>query len=180
MAYQSWSVVFGEQPSAAKWNILGTNDDHFYGFLGDNETWQSWSPTLTNVTIGNGTVTAKYIQIGKTIFFHLMISAGSTTSSSNTPRFSLPTGANSVTYYIESAGSSNNALINATGWLLNASTSAFPVFSRLYGADVLELTIGITNSTYLSSTGIDMDASAVPFQFGNGDKIYVDGFYEAA
>ena len=25
MAYQEWSVVYGEQPTAAKWNILGTN-----------------------------------------------------------------------------------------------------------------------------------------------------------
>lgn len=29
MAYASWSVAFGEQPSAAKWNILGTNDASF-------------------------------------------------------------------------------------------------------------------------------------------------------
>ena len=29
MAYQAWSVVFGEQPSASKWNILGTNDAGF-------------------------------------------------------------------------------------------------------------------------------------------------------
>lgn len=29
MSYQSWSVVFGEQPSAAKWNILGQNDASF-------------------------------------------------------------------------------------------------------------------------------------------------------
>lgn len=29
MAYQSWSVVFGEQPSASKWGILGTNDASF-------------------------------------------------------------------------------------------------------------------------------------------------------
>ncbi len=29
MAYASWSVVFGEQPSASKWNILGTNDASF-------------------------------------------------------------------------------------------------------------------------------------------------------
>lgn len=28
-AYNSWSVVFGEQPSAAKWNILGANDAAF-------------------------------------------------------------------------------------------------------------------------------------------------------
>ncbi len=29
MAYQDWSVVFGEQPSASKWNILGQNDAGF-------------------------------------------------------------------------------------------------------------------------------------------------------
>ena len=29
MAYASWSVSFGEQPSASKWNILGTNDASF-------------------------------------------------------------------------------------------------------------------------------------------------------
>lgn len=29
MAYQEWSVVFGEQPSASKWNILGQNDAGF-------------------------------------------------------------------------------------------------------------------------------------------------------
>lgn len=33
MAYASWSVVFGEQPSAAKWNILGTNDSTFNASL---------------------------------------------------------------------------------------------------------------------------------------------------
>lgn len=33
MAYSAWSVVFGEQPSAAKWNILGTNDSYFNGHL---------------------------------------------------------------------------------------------------------------------------------------------------
>jgi hypothetical protein len=29
MSYQVWSVVFGEQPTAAKWNILGQNDAGF-------------------------------------------------------------------------------------------------------------------------------------------------------
>lgn len=33
MSYTSWSVVFGEQPSAAKWNILGTNDASFDAFI---------------------------------------------------------------------------------------------------------------------------------------------------
>lgn len=29
MAYAPWSVTFGEQPSASKWNVLGTNDASF-------------------------------------------------------------------------------------------------------------------------------------------------------
>ena len=29
MAYAAWSVVYGEQPTASKWNILGTNDASF-------------------------------------------------------------------------------------------------------------------------------------------------------
>lgn len=33
MGYASWSVVFGEQPSAAKWNILGTNDAEFNSMI---------------------------------------------------------------------------------------------------------------------------------------------------
>ncbi len=37
-SYQSWSVVFGEQPSAAKWNILGTNDAEFNSMIQGNGT----------------------------------------------------------------------------------------------------------------------------------------------
>lgn len=42
MAYQAWSVVFGEQPSASKWNILGTNDAGFNDgtAIGDNAILQ--------------------------------------------------------------------------------------------------------------------------------------------
>jgi len=35
MAYTAFSVVFGEQPTAAKWNTLGTNDAHFYAYTGE-------------------------------------------------------------------------------------------------------------------------------------------------
>lgn len=38
MPKQDWSVIFGEQPNAAKWNILGENDDYF-----DDATKEGWS-----------------------------------------------------------------------------------------------------------------------------------------
>lgn len=43
MAYASWSVVFGEQPTASKWNILGANDASFNDGTG-----------IDNLAIGNG------------------------------------------------------------------------------------------------------------------------------
>lgn len=48
MAYASWSVVFGEQPSAAKWNILGTNDASFADGTG-----------IANLDIGSGHTSLK-------------------------------------------------------------------------------------------------------------------------
>lgn len=38
MAYTAWSVVFGEQPSASKWNQLGTNDAEFNSLIQRNGT----------------------------------------------------------------------------------------------------------------------------------------------
>lgn len=103
MAYVAWSVVFGETPSASKWNILGTNDQSFNDGTGigalavvgasiaalaitnaklNNATgelggvWQNWTPTISN---GGGSISAtvnwaKYMVIGKTIIWNASIS----------------------------------------------------------------------------------------------------------
>lgn len=81
MAYASWSVVFGEQPTASKWNILGTNDAHFYSFLGDNTAWQTYTPSITSgITLGDGTISGRYTVVGKTVHFTFRLVCGSTTS----------------------------------------------------------------------------------------------------
>lgn len=51
MAYTSWSVVFGEQPSAAKWNILGTNDASF------NDGTGIGAGVIGTTHLANGSVT---------------------------------------------------------------------------------------------------------------------------
>lgn len=107
MAYASWSVSFGEQPSAAKWNIIGSNmagfnDGSAIGasaitpeklFTGTGTTWPlgAWTPSWTNLTIGNATVTGAYKQIGKTVFCRLRVVFGTTTATSaSNAQFSLP------------------------------------------------------------------------------------------
>lgn len=106
MAYTAWSVLAGEQPTAAKWNLLGTNDASFNDgtgigtsaitpeklFAGNGTSWtsQSWTPTWGNLSVGNGTVTAKYTLIGKVCIATLNITFGSTTSVSGFINFTLP------------------------------------------------------------------------------------------
>jgi len=52
--------------------------------------WQAWTPTLTNITLGNGTIVARYQQIGKTINFEVLFTMGSTSAMGSVPQVSMP------------------------------------------------------------------------------------------
>jgi hypothetical protein len=86
MAYAAWSVTFGEQPTASKWNILGTNDASFNdgtgiaagaivgthfdanvaaGWITANETWTYASASTFTIS---GDKTSKY-SVGMKIKF---------------------------------------------------------------------------------------------------------------
>jgi hypothetical protein len=56
--------------------------------------WQTWTPSYTRLTIGNGTVVARYQQIGKTVNFFWKLTWGSTTSVVNYPVISPPVNGN--------------------------------------------------------------------------------------
>lgn len=57
----------------------------------DTTAWSSWTPTWTNLTIGNGTNSWKYRQIGKSVFFRGVTIFGTTTTMGTGPTFTLPT-----------------------------------------------------------------------------------------
>ena len=67
--------------------------------------WQSytvsWTAATTNPSIGNGTLTGRYVQIGKTVICAVSLTMGSTTTyGSGSWNLSLPkTSANSGVYY---------------------------------------------------------------------------------
>jgi hypothetical protein len=58
MAYASWSVVFGEQPSASKWNILGTNDASFNDGTGISDGVLTASKLASTISASNQVLTA--------------------------------------------------------------------------------------------------------------------------
>ncbi|MEU9946934.1 hypothetical protein [Streptomyces sp. NPDC047939] len=53
-------------------------------------SWVPYTPTLTNVTLGNGNVVAEYCQQGDLVDVSIILNWGSTTSMSGTPAFSIP------------------------------------------------------------------------------------------
>jgi hypothetical protein len=57
---------------------------------GSSWAWQTWSPTLSNLTQGNGTIEAKYIQIGKTVYFRFTFILGTTSAVGSIPTITLP------------------------------------------------------------------------------------------
>lgn len=165
MAYASWSVVFGEQPTASKWNILGTNDAHFYSFLGDNLTWTSWTPTWVNLTVGNGTNSFKYTRVGNTILFKGLFTLGGTSSIGTGPTFTLPVtsvATLNALFPIATFIYDNNGGSGFNGYIGHASTTT----GKLYTWD--------TNNNLAQVT------ATVPTAFGTNHKLHIQGFYEAA
>lgn len=61
MAYQSWSVSFGEQPSAAKWNIIGTN------MAGFNDGTAIGTNAIAAASLATTAITLGYTQITGTV-----------------------------------------------------------------------------------------------------------------
>lgn len=90
---------------------------------GIQAAWTTYTPTLTGITLGNGTVSAQYQQIGKTIRVQILFTAGLTTTYSGNFSFSLPVTAISGYYGANSALGS--AIVNPTG----ARTLASVVYS---------------------------------------------------
>ena len=128
--------------------------------------WQSWTPTYANLTVGNGTVVAKYTQIGKTVHLYWKFTLGSTSSVGAAPTLSLP---------INQATA--DARINSTGRVSDASpTSESMAFLRNNTSDASTTRLG-----YYSTTSVAQNITATsPFTWATNDVIEIAGTYEAA
>jgi len=125
--------------------------------------WITWSPTINNVSIGNGTISARYAQTGNVIFFSLKVTFGSTTTISGSPNFLMPVAAASPAYFIVNCTDTGVAGYTANG-ILPAGTTMY--------LDLIDTTSSRAASAAFSSTS--------PFTWGNGDSFTVSGSYEVA
>lgn len=132
---------------------------------GTGWAWASWSPTWANFTVGNATTDYKYIQIGKTVFFRVQVTLGSTSVMGSNPTFTLPV--TSISYV--------NTLFPFGQ--LNMTTNVGGVHNGV-------VTYSDTTHAILRSWDGNNDnaavTSTVPFTWATNYGIFCEGYYEAA
>lgn len=146
--------VAGEKPSAS---TLNTHIRDNLAAIGD--AWTSYTPTVGNWTVNNGTLAAALMQAGKLTTFRIKLTLGTTTVVSGSPTFTLPvnaTAARTVNGLVMMWDDSATSYFG--GWAFNSSASTLVVRSDA--------------SASLSTT--------VPFTWANLDVLLITGTYEAA
>ncbi len=136
----------------------------------DVGVWKTWTPTWTNLTVGNGTVVARYVQIGDTVIAFLSLVLGSTSSVDSSPvSASLPV-TEATTYDDGGANVVGQAFfIDATSTNFGGKFALFDdkVVIQVHGADDTYQTIVNLNTT-------------IPFTWTTSDIIRGQFTYEAA
>lgn len=130
--------------------------------------WQSFTPTFTNLTVGNGTLTGKYQQIGKTVRYRITLVFGSTTSVSGLITHSLPV--TSVSYSGSLPTIGRAAILD----LGTAVFDAMPIWLTTTTVGIRALNAA---GTYVNAVAT---SSTIPMTWTTGDELMVFGEYEAA
>ena len=133
---------------------------------GNLGAWTAYTPTwtgsTTNPVLGNGTLTGKYVQLGKLVIAKATLTAGSTTTfGTGLWRLSLPVAAASAEvgapYGTWSA--SDTGVADYSGFVVGSSSNRVAFYK-------------FDNSALVGSTA--------PFTWGNTDVFMVSFTYEAA
>lgn len=137
--------------------------------LKDSLAWQSWTPTWANLTVGNGTLNAYYVQLGKLVFVRVNFVLGSTSSVGDV-RMSFPVAPQTTGISLI------HNLLGSTIYR-DANGSQFVGKLRFETSTTLRFVIENVASTYPTITAI---SSSIPFTWTTNDILTTKFFYEAA
>jgi hypothetical protein len=149
----TFPVAAGDKPTAAAMNV-------------PYDPWLTWIPSLTSLTTGNGTVTARYRLIGKTLDFRFKFKLGSTSAVGSDPKFTLPFAPHS------SFATSEDVL--ARGTLLDSGTQNRDSLARFDSGSTLVLLAYSTTGGHATITATS------PWTWTTGDCLSVYGTVEIA
>jgi hypothetical protein len=129
-------------------------------------SWTSYTPTLANLTLGNGTLNARYAVVGKTLFFYFQLTLGSTSAVGSGPTISFPAG-------ITSALANNAPFGFGTTSSIGGNRYAFVLYqnsSSNYSPRVLN-----ASATYIAHESV---TATVPVTWATGQTMYFNGTTE--
>ncbi len=157
MVWTDPKTMGSEAATSSDWNTYIRDN-----FKAIGDAWTSYTPTLTNWTLGNGTLTGTYRKAGKTVWGSIYYTVGSTDTKSGNLVISRP-----VTALSGTAGEPCGGMAE----LFDTSGSAreFYVVARN----------STTNFRFYSVSGTIATATA-PWTWATGDTLQASFFYEAA
>ena len=129
---------------------------------GQTGAWTAYTPTLTNLTLGNGTMVAAYCKIGRLVNHRIKIIFGSTTSVGGNIGIAPPVTPNAN--YVYGIGSVN---------FEDALTNVFP------GVQYASGTLKVLDSSGTHTFEAIVNATN-PMTWTTDDKIHIRGSYESA
>ena len=131
-------------------------------------TFTNYTPTLTGITVGNGTTVARYVEINQIVFWSVVFTFGSTSSVTAAVFVSLPSTAGNL---YEAANSANCQFEDVSASIINGG------FVQRDSGTRVGLRVANAAGTYSVGTAL---SSTVPFSWANGDIIAASGFYRKA
>jgi hypothetical protein len=131
--------------------------------------WQSYTCTIsgTGWAIGNGTIAARYVQMGQTVVFDALLTFGSTTTAGSAAlQILLPT-TSETTFTTPSVHAA----------IIDASPAASYIGQGSVGSTTVTINCVNAAGTYAALTGV---IAGAPLTFAVSDSIRVTGIYETA
>jgi hypothetical protein len=127
-------------------------------------TYTAYTPSFTNFTLGNGTVVARYCQIGKTVFLEIKVTLGSTSVMGSDPYIFLPVNAKTLYGMQGSVTIQDYGTVEYLGGAANPYNDTLRLFA--VGAGGTYANYGVVTST-------------VPMTWTTNDNFTIRATYEA-
>lgn len=140
--------------------------------------WNSWTPTMTNFTVGTGGsagITAAYKQIGKTVFFRIQGKLGTSGMSvGGQIKFTLPVTAVAAPTSVDGTFAQGFGVV----WYFDHATNLFGGGLQRISTTEVNLVVSRATDTYVQPSAAT--SGSVPMNWGANDSFYASGYYEAA
>ncbi len=153
--------------SGAGWIIRGDGTSYFSSISG--LPWKNSTPTYANITVGNGTVVSRYVQIGNTVHWQFMLTFGSTTTIGSSHTISFPVNA-AVHFAAEK-------LDLGLAQLLDDGTARYHGTVRRLNTSTCRVIVFNATATFLKDNNID---ATNPHTWTTNDVLSFNITYEAA